>query len=177
MRIKRVLTAMVLALTVSCSKGALAQEPTSTKPAAPVTSPPRPYRFDFSLNEFEDGKKINTRQYSVDLNDDDQPGIAQIGTRVPVGLKSDGTPQYLDVNTRIMARLYVRSGVSEFDVNCDVTSVAPNDDTSSGRPVLRTLSISGGTVLQEGKPINLGIADDPNSKREFQLEVTISDMK
>ena len=44
------------------------------------------YRLDFSVNEIEDGKKINTRQYSMNLNADDANEI-KIGTRVPVESK------------------------------------------------------------------------------------------
>ena len=42
--------------------------------------PVHPYRLDFSVNELEDGKKINTRQYSMNLNSDDADEI-KIGTR------------------------------------------------------------------------------------------------
>ncbi len=33
------------------------------------------------------------------------------------------------------------------------------------------------TPLVEGKPLLVGTADDPNSNREFQLEVTVTELK
>jgi hypothetical protein len=44
-------------------------------------------------------------------------------------------------------------------------------------PVLRQLRISGATIVTTGKPIVIGVVDDPNSKRQFQLEVTATKLK
>ncbi len=41
------------------------------------------YRLDVSFNELEDGKKLNTRHYSIDLTGG-RPEDIKIGTRVPV---------------------------------------------------------------------------------------------
>ena len=38
----------------------------SAKPSQPQRSV-RPYRLDFSLNELEDGKHVNSRHYSMNL--------------------------------------------------------------------------------------------------------------
>jgi hypothetical protein len=38
--------------------------------------------------------------------------------------------------------------------------------------VVRQIKIDGDTLLVTGKPIMIGSVDDPNSKRQFQLEVT-----
>src|SRR5579872_961688 len=45
--------------------------------------PIQPYRLDFSVNELENGKKINSRHYSIDLTAGSANQI-KIGTRVPV---------------------------------------------------------------------------------------------
>src|SRR5215472_11678403 len=55
------------------------------------------YRLDFSLNELENGKKVNARQYSMNLNTGDDNQI-KIGTRVPFE-QAKGEMQYLDVGT------------------------------------------------------------------------------
>ena len=41
------------------------------------------YRLDFSVIDLAEGTKINTRQYSLNLNHDDSTEI-KLGTRVPV---------------------------------------------------------------------------------------------
>jgi hypothetical protein len=44
-------------------------------------------------------------------------------------------------------------------------------------PVIRQIKISGDTLLVVGKPIVIGSADDPNSKRQFQLEVSVTRLR
>jgi hypothetical protein len=65
--------------------------------------PGHSYRLDFTISELEDGKKINSRQYSINLNSGEGNEI-KIGTRVPVEAKQ-GEFQYLDVGTSIWCRL------------------------------------------------------------------------
>jgi hypothetical protein len=62
--------------------------------------------------------------------------------------------------------LVVRGEVSNLDT-----------DTVGSLPVVRQIKISGDTLLVVGKPIMIGSADDPNSKRQFQLEVTVTKLK
>jgi hypothetical protein len=142
----------------------------------------QPYRLDFSLNEMEDGKKINTRHYSMNLNEGDKEEM-KIGTRVPVPTSSpsanDTQFQYVDVGTRIDShltrvgedlQLYVSSEVS----NIDTTS--PGQHPTLG-PIIRQIKIEGSTLLVTGKPLPIGSVDDPNSKRQFQLEVTATKLR
>jgi len=44
-------------------------------------------------------------------------------------------------------------------------------------PFVRQIKISGVTLLVTGKPIIIGSMDDPNSNREFQLEVTATNLR
>jgi len=147
----------------------------------------QPYRLDFSFNEVADGKTVNTRHYSMDLTAGDTNEI-KIGARVPVatGMSNPNNPdlintqfQYLDVGTNISAQLRehgdelmlsVRSEVSNLDTSNDVERVGRN-------PIVRQIKISGTTLLATGKPILIGSMDDPNSKRQFQLEVTVTKLR
>ncbi len=134
------------------------------------------YRLDFSVNEIEDGKKINTRQYSMNLNADDANEI-KIGTRVPVEAKQ-GEFQYLDVGTNIWCRIGERANGLALSVRAEISNFAmPDQQTQMARPVLRQLSIKASTMAQLGKPMIVGSVDDPNSKRQFQLEVTVTKLK
>ena len=142
--------------------------------------PDRPvhaYRLDFSVNELEDGKKINTRQYSMNLNADDANEI-KIGTRVPVD-SGPGTFQYLDVGTNIWCRIGERPEGIPLTVRADVNNLAMPDHASGheSRPIVRQFKINASTLAQVGKPMVVGSVDDPNSKRQFQLEVTVSKLK
>jgi hypothetical protein len=145
------------------------------------------YRLDVSFNELEDGKKLNTRHYSIDLTGG-RPEDIKIGSRVPVvsaNCSSAPSPsggvseqyQYLDLGTHLMAQLISHG---DLHVSGDISSL----DTSAGTetsarlgPVIRQIKIEGSTALVLGKPILIGSADDPNSRRRFELEVTVTKLK
>lgn len=138
------------------------------------------YRLDFSLHELEDGKKVNTRQYSMNLIQGVQAAQWQelkIGTRVPVEMKQ-GEVQYLDVGTNISARLQEIKSALELDVRADLSNfTTPDQEGKSRMPLLRQLRISGATIITTGKPMVVGAVDDPNSKRQYQLEVTATKLR
>src|SRR5690348_12852747 len=139
-------------------------KPTANQHPKPI----KPFRLDFSLNEIEDGKKINSRHYSMNLTAGSADEI-KIGTRVPVVFGPATTVpqfQYLDVGTNIWANL--REGGEE--VQLEVRSEISNIDTNSAHdrnpalpPIVRQIKISGSTLLVAGKPITIGSMDDPNS--------------
>src|SRR5580700_1288852 len=71
----------------SPSKGGAQAEPAAdAKPKPAEQKPLEAYRLDFAINEFEDGKKINSRQYAINLSSNDSNEI-RIGTRIPVEAK------------------------------------------------------------------------------------------
>lgn len=153
-----------------------AQESSAPKAIPETEKAVNAYRLDFSVNEIEDGKKINTRQYSMNLNADDANEI-KIGTRVPVEGKQ-GEFQYLDVGTNIWCRIGERANGLPLSVRAEISNFAlPDEQRQTARPVLRQLSIKASTVAQLGKPMVVGSVDDPNSKRQFQLEVTVTKLK
>jgi hypothetical protein len=43
--------------------------------------------------------------------------------------------------------------------------------------VIRQLQIKASTVALLGKPMVVGSVDDPNSKRQFQVEVTVTKLR
>jgi hypothetical protein len=140
------------------------------------------YRLDFSVSELEDGKKINTRQYSMNSKSGDSNEI-RIGTRVPVDTKQ-GEFQYLDVGTNISCRLRDQADVASLggnvmlNVKADITNFAmPEQQGQRVQPVIRQLRIESSTIGMPGKPLLVGTVDDPNSKRQFQLEVTVTKLR
>jgi hypothetical protein len=170
--------ALVVALVLVGGIGkALAQEPSgSTKSAEQEPSKPvEAYRLDFSIYELEDGKKVNTRQYSLNLNANDANEI-KIGTRVPVESKHEEF-QYIDIGTSIWSKLQIRNGQLELVVRAEISNFATPDQAHDSRPAIRQLKISGSTLALLGKPMMIGSVDDPNSKRQFQLEVTVTKLR
>jgi len=156
----------------------LAQEQTTPETKTEASNKPADaYRLDFSVNELEDGKKINTRQYSMYL-DADGPETLKIGTRVPVEAKP-GEFQYIDVGINLWSRLKDRPNGLQMEVRGEISNLAVPDPATHGynMPVVRQMQINASTVALVGKPMIVGSVDDPNSKRQFQLEVTVARLK
>ncbi|HKR86526.1 MAG TPA: hypothetical protein VJS37_20360 [Terriglobales bacterium] len=152
-----------------------------------------PYRLDFSFNELENGKKINTRHYTITTTAGSANEI-KIGSRVPLtvsGETSSANYQYIDLGTYIWAmlrdkgfgaqaldglQLEVRSEISATKhEDVDVAPRAPHSAFTP--PIISQIKINGATQLVVGKPMMIGIGDDPYSNRQFQLEVTATKLK
>ena len=173
---------VVVLMLIPAVMRATGQETVASKRGADVSEPGHSYRLDFIISELEDGKKINSRQYSMSLNGSDQNEI-KIGTRVPVEVKQ-GEIQYLDVGTSIWSRLRDRADVPWLSndvmltVRSDLSNFAIADQQAQGmRPTIRQIKIDSSVIATPGKQMIVGSADDPNSKRQFQLEVTVTRLK
>ena len=146
-----------------------------SKPSAP--RPITAYRLDISINEMEDGKKVNARRYSINTTSDSSPQALEIGTRVPVQ-SEEGKFTYLDIGTRIVARIASYVTPMTLNVSADISSLAtPDESTHGGHPLLRQVRIEGTVPMVSDKPMIVGSVDDPNSKRQFQLEVTVTKLQ
>jgi hypothetical protein len=86
---------------------------------------------------------------------------------------------YIDVGTSIWARLKERDNNLLVEVRSEFSNFAVPDQANRGNsmPLLRKFQISASTVALPGKPMVVGSVDDPNSKRQFQLEVTVTQLK
>lgn len=169
-----------------------AQDSAPAKTSTDAVEPGHAYRVDFVINEIEDGKKINSRQYALNLNAGESDQL-KVGTRVPVEVKQ-GEIQYLDVGTSIWCRLRDRGnrepsdrGLRELswlgndvmvNVNTEISNFAvPDQQGASLRPAIRQMKIESSTIAIVGKQMVVGSVDDPNSKRQFQLEMVVTKLK
>ena len=177
---RKIVSAMLVLATVAVgeSRRAFAQEAATNAPQVDKQA----YRVDLSVIEMEDGKKINSRQYSMNVAAGEHQEI-KIGTRVPIEEKA-GEFTYLDVGTNLWCQLRDRSNDAWLGnavllrVHSEVSNFAvPDQQGQSARPLLRQLKIEASTVAQLGKPMVVGSVDDPNSKRQFQLEVTVAKLR
>jgi hypothetical protein len=139
------------------------------------------YHLEFSINELEDGKKINSRQYSMDLDTNESNEI-KIGTRIPVATKEGESRefQYVDVGTSIWARIGENRDQNQLTVRAESSNLATESSSGDRRdlgPVIRQLKMDGTVLLPVSKPVILSSADDPNSRRQFQLEVTATKIR
>lgn len=199
MRNRKLVRILILTTAIwSLSKPGLAQSQEATpsrdngdKSAAPAKASDRqksiqPYRLDFSLNELDGGKKTNSRHYSMDLTAGSVNEI-NIGTRVPVATAriEQGTAanasqwQYMDIGTRIWAHLRESKDESDdwqLEVKSEVSDIDKGADTALA-PIVRQMKFDGTTLLVTGRPIVIATMDDPNSSRQFQLEVMATKLR
>ena len=166
---QKIIWSFLLAATVVLASSKI--WPQDTAPSSTPEKHDITYNLEFSLNELEDGKKINTRHYSIKLTSGSNR-VLKIGTRVPVETEQ-GKFQYLDVGTNLRAHMYGKDDAPILDVDVDISNFAIPDQAthSGGQPLLRQILISGSQTLIFDKPTVVGSVDDPNSKRTYQLEV------
>jgi hypothetical protein len=171
------LLSIFLAIFLCCSRIIVAQDAdtASKQPAAP--KPPAAYKLDFSINELEDGKKINTRHFSMSLMG--MRRDLKIGTRMPIATEQ-GKFQYIDVGISISALLSTSEPPLVLDVSVEISSLpAPTEGTGSSAipPLLREAHIAATTIIIPDKPAIVGSVEDPGSRRQFQLEVLATKLK
>jgi hypothetical protein len=115
----------------------------------------------------------------MNLTDADSDGgqDLKIGTRVPVQ-SENGKFEYLDIGTTIRARFIHWTSPVIVNVNADISNFAsPDDATRTGHPLLRQMRIGASTALVLNKPMIIGSVDEPDSKREYQLELTVTKLQ
>lgn len=174
-----------------CSGWISAQAQDSTPKADPAEKPVHAYRLDFSLNELEGEKKINSRHYSLSLDVTGERQEVKIGTRVPVAAATSASSgsaagtqfQYLDLGTHIWCSMKEHGDQLELQAGAEISNIDAGSGTGresgdvTNLPILRQIKISGSTVVLPGKPNLIGSVDDPTSNRQFQLEVTVTKLK
>ncbi len=146
------------------------------------------YQLDFKLSEIEDGKKINSRSYSMLAQAGGVLSKLRLGARVPVptgGFRSDTANalvntqyQYMEAGMNIDCRIQEQEGALALNVTVDSSSFThPAQDNPIKQPVMNQLKFDLSTIVGIGRPTVISTADDPSSKRQFQLEVTATKVK
>ena len=151
------------------------------------------YKLDYTVTELEDGKKLNTRTYSLMCENEASPQASRwgahlrVGSRVPIATGSSapaasngGGPstvntqfQYIDIGMNIDANMNTMDdGGLTLASTVEMSSVAESGVAgTSTNPVIRQLRASTNSVLTPDKPIILSTADDVGSKRRFEVQV------
>ena len=143
------------------------------------------YQLEFKLNEIEDGKRVNSRSYSMLAQGGGVLNKLRIGARVPVPVGGFHTGdanalvntqyQYMDAGMNIDCRLWEQEGSLAMSVAVDSSTFThPAADNPIKQPVVNQLRFDLSTVINLGKPTTITTVDDLGSKRQFQLEVTAS---
>jgi hypothetical protein len=148
--------------------------------ARPAPRAPNWYKVDLTVSEFEDGKKMNTRHYTVHVDDIGDRSNTKFGTRVPVsnhGSTSDFS--YIDVGLNITMRIVGERGEHNIlETGFELSSFAIPEQakqTVPGVPILRQVQTSNSLpVASVSKPIVVASLDDPNSTKRYQFEIVLT---
>jgi hypothetical protein len=188
MRIARRIALLgMLVMLALASQGAAAQGDKKTENPesaaqtgnTPVKKPLNVYRLDFALSEFVDGKKVNTRSYTVTAREDEMNKLRS-GARYPVATatveKNETQYQYLDVGVSIDCRVVERGAYLELNAVVD-SSVIEGADAHAATypsigPVIGQMKSDIRSLIRPGVPTMVSSMEDPASKRRFQLDVT-----
>ena len=162
---KTKLTAMLMVLMIGAGACLAQSEPPRQ------TEPPKAYQLDFVLKELEDGKVINSRNYSTMI----AAGSCSIrsGDKVPVVTKSGAQAEftYIDVGVNIdCAFMQEIQGRLSLNVKADISSAQPD----STRPLVRNTRWSSNVIVPLKKATVLFTSDDTSSRKRMQLELTAS---
>ena len=135
-----------------------------------------PYRVDIQLRESPAGGSAPAiRRYSI-LTRPDGKGSVKTGTRIPI---STGGPQwsYFDVGVNVNCRLQevARKLQLSLDVSLNDVTQLPSP-TTGGAPGAATSQSQAevATFITLGKPTVVLNWDDPQGKRRYEVEATVT---
>jgi hypothetical protein len=178
----RIFTRPVLAFLLASATFTLGQS--APAPAAPPQTSAEPqvkasraYRLEYTLYEIEDGKRVNTRTYKVELTDH---GKIKSGSRVPVltgNTNSPNTrPQYIDVGLIIDSRIKMSDDQLFLATNIEMRGIVPDPSGQGTTPVVRSNGAESNVIVTLGKAILLASIDDPLSNRRYEMEVKVTQL-
>jgi hypothetical protein len=128
------------------------------------------YRLDFKVNESEGAKKLRSRTYAL-VTDGRENARLAIEKQSPAATVARNIECHVVAENERTIELSVDATLSGFS-----TTEFGKDDKSGlnspGSPDPTQLHVKDRVLLELGKPTVIGIVDDPDSERTFQLEVT-----
>jgi hypothetical protein len=180
---RRVSLTLIGVLLVSAASLIGAPKQPSESPKAETTPKPAEtqssdvYRLDYAIYELEQGKRVNTRTFTLMGRAGDWARF-RVGNRVPVET-GNGQYTYQDVGVNLDAHVDERASDLTVDTNIEVSSVAKPPEELGGRanPVFRSLKLQDCTLIELGKPALVGAIDDTVSNRRYEVELTVTKVK
>jgi hypothetical protein len=185
----RVPLAIVAGLLLAASLATAQETPKAAPPSPPSDAQARPasvYRLEFVVRELEDGKRINTRNYSLSAKGGER-AVLRVGNRVPYGTGTNPATaqiQYQDVGINFDSRPDERDGEVLLSTRFESTSVVSPEKPTEERgnplsiaPVFRQVRFEGNALITPGKPTVIATLDDVGTNHRFEIEVTVTKAK
>ena len=155
---------------------ASAQQEKGKEAATTEQKPLVAYRIEFNVREIEDGKRLNSRNYMMVVEDGDSAKI-RVGNRVPYQV-AEKQFQYQDVGMNIDCRPREREDSLALAILVEFSSLAPQTETTPlFNPVFRTERTEVESIVRPGKPTLVASMDDVVTNRRYEIEVTATKVK
>lgn len=178
---------LLLAVVIVALAGiSFAQEPAKEASKAETNAQTRPlsfYKVEYVLRELQDGKAINSRNYMMTIEDRDW-GEAKVGARVPVNTGGGGPSmptsqwQYMDIGINIRCRPVGMNDFTSLQTTVEISSFAlPEKEATASQPVVRQMKTDMAAVVPNGKQTVIGVIDDVNSTKRYEIAVTATRLK
>lgn len=146
------------------------------------------YRVEYTVREFEDSKRLNSRTYTVALSpilgktsQTSAFGRIRAISRVPFEYGEQKATQYQDIGINIDCALdEAENGVFVKTIFWSTSVVAPEAATGEGvnsvptAPIARELRFEGKSLISLGKPTVISTLDDVTTNRRYEIEVTVT---
>ena len=173
MRLAIAVMAMCLPLIPKTSS---AQQEKAKEATTTEQKPGMAYRIEFNVREIEDGKRLNSRNYMMVVEDGDW-GKIRVGNRVPYR-SAETQFQYQDVGMNIDCRPHEQEDSVALAIHVEFSSVVPQTEAApTFKPVVRTERAEVESMVTPGKPTLVASMDDVISNRRYEIEVTVTKVK
>lgn len=138
------------------------------------------YRLEYSIHELEDGKRTNSRSYTLMTDGTRQNCALRIGSRVPIQTGGPNPPQiqYMDVGVNIDCGVREMGTGLTVESHLEVSGIPENPEREAGGlPVMRQYRFRAASLVTPGKPQVVAELDDVHSRRRMQVELTAARLK
>ncbi len=146
--------------------------------------PMNSYNVEFTVNEMDNGKKVNSRSYSMLVLADDQPKWTdgrrlRVSSNVPVPVTKNSTGgdvyQYKDLGMDIDYRLMpLGGGKIGISTVWGYTSLASDQGHDPQAPVTRQVHAEVKAIVPLDKPTVISDVDDVASTAHYVFEVKVT---
>lgn len=145
---------------------------------------PAAYKLEFTVHQFENGKKINDRSYSVIVErgrarDDANRYSLKAGSKIPVLTGSAGAGQYnyMDIGMNFDCRLWGPDDGLMLQSTVEVSSLSMPQQGSPNQPTVRQAKADLVSPISGAKPVTIASFDEVDAPRRMDIEVTATKLR
>jgi hypothetical protein len=130
------------------------------------------FRVDFVVKESEGGRVVNSRNYGMTVAAG--KGVIRTGDKVPVTANAkDGQVTYIDVGVNIDWSIdFPVQDQVRMHISADISSVT--SDKAAPLPLINQTKCVSDLIVPLRKATNIFSADGATTKRQMQMEVTVT---